>query len=58
MERDNTPLLIGIMVILTLMVFRLGHIKDLLEDIKSERNKPVNYELQLWNEYRAAKEKN
>ena len=56
-EKDYSGLLLGIMIILTLMIFRLGHIKNLLEDIKSEQNKQANYELQLWNEYQASKEK-
>ena len=56
-EKDYSGLLISIMIILTLMIFRLGKIEDLLEEHKNEKVKQANYELQLWNEYRAEKEK-
>lgn len=59
MERDNTPLLIGILIFVILIFLRTGRIESELE-----RNKPnkavreANEQLQLWNEYRAEKEKN
>ena len=59
MERDNTSLLIMILIFVILIFLRTGRIESELE-----RNKPskavreANEQLQLWNEYRAAKEKN
>ena len=58
MGRDNTPLLIAILIFVILIFLRTGRIESELE-----RNKPskavreANEQLQLWNEYRAAKEK-
>ena len=58
MERDNTSLLIMILIFVILIFLRTGRIESELE-----RNKPskavreANEQLQLWNEYRAAKEK-
>lgn len=58
MERDNTPLLIMILIFVILIFLRTGRIESELE-----RNKPskavreANEQLQLWNEYQAAKEK-
>ena len=58
MERDNTPLLIGILIFVILIFLRTGRIESELE-----RNKPskavreANEQLQLWNEYRSEKEK-
>ena len=58
MEHDNTPLLIGILIFVILIFLRTGRIESELE-----RNKPskavreANEQLQLWNEYRAEKEK-
>ena len=58
MERDNTSLLIMILIFVILIFLRTGRIESELE-----RNKPskavreANEQLQLWNEYRAEKEK-
>lgn len=58
MERDNTSLLIMILIFVILIFLRTGRIESELE-----RNKPnkevreANEQLQLWNEYRAIKEK-
>ncbi len=59
MERDNTSLLIMILILVIFIFLRTGRIESELE-----RNKPskavreANEQLQLWNEYRAEKEKN
>lgn len=59
MKRDNTPLLIMILILVIFIFLRTGRIESELE-----RNKPskavreANEQLQLWNEYRAEKEKN
>ena len=58
MKRDNTPLLIGILIFVILIFLRTGRIESELERNKpSKEVRQANYELQLWNEYRAEKEK-
>ena len=58
MERDNTPLLIGILIFVILIFLRTGRIESELEQNKpSKEIREANEQLQLWNEYRAEKEK-
>ena len=55
-EHDYSGLLIAIGIILTLMIFRLGKIEDMLREHNEREVNQYNTELQLWNEYRAAKD--
>ena len=58
MERDNTPLLIAILIFVILIFLRTGRIESELERNKpSKEVKQANEQPQLWNEYRAEKEK-
>ena len=59
-DRINyTDSLLVIVILLFILIIRIGRIESELERNKpSKEIREANEQLQLWNEYRAAKEKN